>query len=254
MAVSYSGYVSGSMAGVNGLILNFSTNGTMPDTFQAGDILVAAVRSDRPLSGTSLGSTTGWTVWNGTTSGQNAMGLFYKRFTTAADFTANHRFDGWASGGGTVGVMTCFRGINASVAGSSPVRNNTGLVPARTDTIRPNVDLSVLSYVANAAEAAPEVTNTGGMIQGASYSAQIGANRLMVGLAHRENPISSNALTDPIQFNLSEPVIDPRYFSFVMRGAGPTGPPTGDPYAQPFQGLYVGDNDARMYLDGSRIF
>lgn len=254
MAISYSGYSSAVIAGVNGLVMNFDTNGTMPDTFQAGDILVAAIRSDRPLSGSSLGSTTGWTVWNGTSTGQNAMGLFYKRFTTAADFTANHRFDGWSSGGGAVGVMTCFRGINASVSATSPVRNGTGLVPARTDTIRPNVDLSVISYVANAAGAAPEVSSTGGATQGVSRLAQVGSNLLMVGLAHRENPIASDALTSPIQFGLSEPVIDPRYFSLVMRGAGQAGPPTGNPYPQPFHGLYVGGNPARMHRGGVRIF
>lgn len=234
--------------------MNFDTGGVLPDDYQVGDILVAAVRSNMPLTGTSIGGTIGWTVYNGTTTGDDALGFYYKRSTSAADFTANHRFDGWGSGGGAVGVMTCFRGIDASVAGTNFVRNSTGLVPSRTDAIRPNVDLAVLSYVRDFEGAVPEITNTGGMIQGAYNVARVGNDSLLVGLAHRENPVASAATTQAVQFNVSAPVRDQRFTSLVMRAAGPSGPPTGESYSQPFQGLYVAENAARMYRGTSRIF
>lgn len=253
MVVSYSGYAGGSIAGVNGLVMGFG-DGTMPDAFQPGDIMVAAVRSNRPLSGNGFGANAGWTVWNAFTVGSDAIGLFYRRSTTEANLSSYHRFDGWPSGSATVGVMTCLRGINASVSATDPNRNDTGLIPSRTEMIRPTVDLSVFSYVMDALLEAPEFSNTGGMTQGVSNTVEIGGDRLSVGLAHRENPIASSATTDAVQFNLSGPVRSQRYFSLVMRGAGATGPPTGPAYSQPFQGLYVGDNSARMYLDGSRVF
>lgn len=253
MVVSYSGYAGGSIAGVNGLIMGFP-DGTMPDAYQSGDIMVAAVRSNRPPSGSSLGANNGWTVWNAFTTGSDTIGLFYRRNTTEANISNYHRFDGWPSGSSTVGVMTCIRGINASVSATDPIRNGTGLIPSRTETIRPTVDLSVFSYVMDAMLDAPEFTSTGGMTHGVSNTVELGGDRLSVGLGHRENSIASSATTDEVQFSLSGPVRDQRYFSLVMRGAGPTGPPTGEEYPQPFQGLYVGDNEARMYLGDSRIF
>lgn len=251
--VSYSGYASAVDTGTV-LALNFDTNGVQPDAFQAGDILVAAVRANRPLSGSAFGGSAGWTVVNGTTAGDNALGLFWRRFTTAADFTATHTFSGWTNGG-AVGVMTCFRGLDPSVAVTNTVRNNTGLISARTDSIRPNLDLAVLSYVRDADGVIPDITNTGGMTQGAYTVGRIGADSLLVGLAHRENVIASPALTQQVQFNVSAPVRDQRFVSTVMRVSGPSGPPTGGTaYAQPFQGLYVGSNAARMYRGSTRIF
>lgn len=259
MAISFSGRAARrSTSGY--VILNLSANGSgesTPDPWRAGDTIVAIVRANKGLTGSSFETPSGFTLIGPqpSASGEPAHGLFLKRATTASDFSTQFRFGGWAttSGSDSVGMMTVVRGLDTANALWRTSTSPSGARAGFTDTLRPTVELLGSSAVASNTEDTPTLSGPSDWTHITSTNiSTAGGDRIEISLKIRERLISESARVLPIEFSYSgQTTRNPRFTYASMRTSETNRqkPPT-----QPFGNVYVGDRPAKIHLNGSQIW
>lgn len=228
-----------------------------PFTRQPDDILFVTVRANRGLSGSGFSFPSGWKSLGVTLGGSEpAAGFFYKTNLTQADVNGGQVFSGWAHDSNTriITLATVVRGIKASAGAWNSGRNSTGAVAERIDALRGNVDIMSVSFTRNPLLPVPEIEAPEGWELAVSYydtPSSSTADRSGARIYYRENTSKDSALLRRGTFSVSGPTRNPRYHFTTFQNMDT---PRVKPPTQPFNRVYVGENEAILWKGDVRLW
>lgn len=226
-------------------------------TPQPGDIMFVTIRANSGLSGSGFSFPSGWKSLGVTLGGSEpAAGFFYKVNPSQADVDGSHQFSGWGLNSGTriIALSTMLRGVRGSSGTWNSTRNSTGEVAERIDTLRGNVDIMSVSFTRNPLLPVPEIEAPDGWELAVSYydtPSSSTADRSGARIYYRENTSKDSALLRRGTFSVSEPTRNPRYHFTTFQNMDT---PRVKPPTQPFNRVYVGENEAILWKGEVRLW
>jgi len=244
--------------GYTSLSMSVPESAIHPGAYRSGDMLLAVVRSNTGFTGSGFSIPQGWWDLTGThpkSAAGPVAGIFVKRLTTAADFTATHTFSGWKSGTNlqVLGFMTVVRGLSNLQSDWYNKNYSNGAIPERIDTYRGAVDFALYSYELYAGDTGSAVLATDGwkLITSARTDGGTNSLRSAISLHYRELTVD-----DPAYVRKGEVVRvgTTRRQDLAMVTVADMFSPKGKPVTQPFSKVYVGANEARLHLGGRQIW